>query len=169
MIDTLAHCIKCEDQRQAHRRALEELLTQGTMGPDLAERRVLAGIALRAFSHQYDGLPRTLRTVACQTLMLTEAGLVEAMNSPAVLTRGLQETGRFSASTAYVFRALYTRPVGLSRRDLLALCRPAIGGTVDLDVALVPLLAGRIVRCQRRMEFRGHRKGWYQVVWVEGR
>lgn len=166
MTDTLVQCIKREDQRQTHRRQLEGLLMDGSIRPDLAELRLRVGIALRAFTQYYDGLPRTLRALACQKLMLTETGLVEAMNAPDVLTRGLQETGRFSSSTAYVFRALYNRPEGLSRTALLNLCRPAIGGTADLDVALAPLLEARIVKHRRLRECGAPGRRWYQVVRV---
>ena len=158
--------VEHEAQRQRHRRQLETLLAQGVMGPDFVDRRTCACVALRAFGHQYKSLPSTLLGLACQTLLLTKAGLVAALNAPDVLTQDLRDAGRYSAPTAYVFRALYTRPDGLSRSDLLTLCRPAIGGTADLDVALLPLVQTRIVRATRR---EGKTRGgvrWYQVVRV---
>lgn len=156
-----------EARRQTHRQQLEALLAQCAIRPDLAELRTLMCTALRAFTQQYDGLPSTLRALACQKLVLTKTGLVKAMNAPDVLTNGLRDSGRYSETTAYVFRALYKRPEGLSRTELGSLCRPAIGGTVDLDVALLPLLEARIVKTEwRRESVYVPRRRWYQVVRV---
>ncbi len=163
MIDRL---VQRETHRQIRRHQLEELLRQCAMRPDWAELRTLVCIALRAFTQQYDGLPSTLRALACQKLLFTEAGLQAAMNAPEVLTRDLRDTGGYSAPTAAVFCALYTRAHGLSRTDLLARCRPAIGGTADLDVALLPLVQTQIVRATRREGKTRRGVRWYQVVRV---
>lgn len=155
-----------EAQRQGHRRQLEALLTQYAIRADFVELRTRAAIALRAYTQQYKGLPSTLRALACEKLLLTDEGLRETMNAPDVLTYHLRTTGRYSGPTAYVFRTLHKRPEGLSRSDLLALCRPAIGGTADLDVALLPLVRTRIVRATRREGKTRRGVRWYRVVRV---
>ena len=163
---TVAWLDQREAQRQHHRRHIETLLARSDIRPDLAELRHIVCRVLREFTLKYDGLPSTLRALACEKLVLTEKDLLDAMNAPEVLTVELEMTGRYSAPTAYVFRALYTRPEGLSRSDLLTLCRPAIGGTADLDVALLPLVQTRIVRATRREGKTRRGVRWYQVVRV---